>query len=148
MVLTEGQKQAIEKLDAEMEAAKDPCSKYIAEQLLQLATSCPEVAEKILEQKKTLAGVLDAIKAEAKKHAVGGCGCVDEAQAVEIACKYYNIKATEPAAGATAAADELEDELNNVLERWLEKYQVEAGWYKETGKEYRYSFDGIDFIRL
>lgn len=77
MTLTEGQKRAIEKLDAEMEAAKDPCSKYIAEQLLQLATSCPEVAEKILEQKKTLAGVLDAIKAEAKKHAVGGCGCVD-----------------------------------------------------------------------
>lgn len=48
----------------------------------------------------------------------------------------------------TAAVDELEDELNNVLKRWLEKYQVEAGWYKETGKEYRYSFDGIDFIRL
>lgn len=86
-----------------MEAAKDPCSKYIAEQLLQLATSCPEVAEKILAEKKSLAGALDAIKAEAKKHAVGGCGCVDEAQAVEIACKYYNIKATEPAAGATAA---------------------------------------------
>lgn len=103
MVLTEGQKQAIEKLDAEMEAAKDPCSKYIAEQLLQLATSCPEVAEKILEEKKTLAGVLDAIKAEAKKHAVGGCGCVDEAQAVEIACKYYDINNAEPAAGVAAA---------------------------------------------
>lgn len=103
MVLTEGQKQAIKKLDKEMEAAKNSCSKYIAEQLLQLATSCPEVSEKILEQKKTLAGALDAIKVEAKKHAVGGCGCVDEAQAVEIACKYYNIKATEPAAGATAA---------------------------------------------
>lgn len=28
MKLTEGQKQAIDKLDAEMEAAKDPCSKY------------------------------------------------------------------------------------------------------------------------
>lgn len=103
MVLTEGQKQAIKKLDAEMEQAKEPCSKYIAEQLLQLATSCPEVAEKILAEKKSLAGALDAIKAEAKKHAVGGCGCVDEAQAVEIACKYYNIKVTEPAAGATAA---------------------------------------------
>ena len=50
MVLTEEQKQAIKKLDKEMEAAKDPCSKYIAEQLLQLATSCPEVSEKILEQ--------------------------------------------------------------------------------------------------
>ena len=34
MTLTEGQKRAIEKLDKEMEAAKDPCSKYIAEQLL------------------------------------------------------------------------------------------------------------------
>lgn len=107
MVLTEGQKQAIKKLGKEMEAAKDPCSKYIAEQLLQLATSCPEVSEKILEQKKTLAGALDAIKAEAKKHAVGGCGCVDEAQAVEIACKYYNIKDTKPAAEPAAVRQAL-----------------------------------------
>lgn len=117
MTLTEGQKRAIEKLDKEMEAAKDSCSKYIAEQLLQQATSCPEVAEKILEQKKTLAGALDAIKAEAKKHAVGGCGCVDEAQAVKIACKYYNIKATKPAAEPTAAHQALgknpETSMNN-----------------------------------
>lgn len=103
MVLTDNQKQAIKKLDAEMEKANDSCSKYIAEQLLQLATSCPEIAEKILAGKKSLAGALDAIKAEAKKHAVGGCGCVDEAQAVEIACKYYNIKVTEPAAEPAAA---------------------------------------------
>lgn len=107
MTLTEGQKQAIEKLDKEMEVAKDPCSKYIAEQLLQLATSCPEVAEKILAEKKSLAGALDAIKAEAKKHAVGGCGCVDEAQAVKIACKYYNIKATKPAAEPAAVRQAL-----------------------------------------
>lgn len=107
MVLTEGQKQAIKKLDKEMEAVKDPCSKYIAEQLLQQATSCPEVAEKILAEKKSLAGALDAIKAEAKKHAVGGCGCVDEAQAVEIACRYYNIKAAKPAAEPAAARQAL-----------------------------------------
>lgn len=107
MVLTEGQKQAIKKLDKEMEAAKDPCSKYIAEQLLQQATSCPEVAEKILAEKKSLAGALDAIKAEAKKHAVGGCGCVDEAQAVEIACRYYNIKAAKPAAEPATARQAL-----------------------------------------
>lgn len=108
MELTNNQKQAIGKLDKEMEQAKDPCSKYIAEQLLQLATSCPQAAEKILEQKKTLAGALDAIKAEAKKHAVGGCGCVDEARAVEIACKYYSIKAaTKPAAEPAAASQAL-----------------------------------------
>ena len=107
MELTNNQKQAIEKLDKEMEQAKDPCSKYIAEQLLQLATSCPEVAEKILEQKKTLAGALDAIKAEAKKHSVGGCGCVDEAQAVELACKYYDIEATKPATEPAVASQAL-----------------------------------------
>lgn len=103
MVLTEGQKQAIEKLDAEMEKAKDSCSKYIAEQLLQLATSCPEVAEKILKQQKTLAGALAAVRQEAKKHAVGGCACIDEIQTMEIACKYYDIDNAEPAVGATAA---------------------------------------------
>lgn len=103
MTLTEGQKRAIEKLDKEMEAVKDPCFKYIAEQLLQLATSCPEVAEKILEQKKSLSGALLAVRQEAKKHAVGGCACLDEIQTMKIACKYYNIDNTEPAAGATAA---------------------------------------------
>lgn len=107
MELTSNQHQAIKKLDAEMEQAKDPCSKYIAEQLLQMVTSCPQVAEKILAEKKNLAGALDAIKAEAKKHAAGGCGCVDEAQAVEIACKYYNIKATKPAAEPAAARQAL-----------------------------------------
>lgn len=107
MAITNNQQRAIDKLDAEMEQAKDPCSKYIAEQLLQLATSCPEVAEKILEEKKTLTGALGAIKEEAKKHAVGGCGCVDEAQAVEIACKYYNIKAKKPVAEPAAARQAL-----------------------------------------
>lgn len=116
MTLTEGQKRAIEKLDKEMEAAKDSCSKYIAEQLLQLATSCPEVAEKILAEKKSLAGALDAIKAEAKKHAVGGCGCVDEAQAVKIACKYYNIKATKPAAEPAAVRQALGKTLETSMD--------------------------------
>lgn len=103
MVLTNSQKQAIEKLDAEMEKAQDSCSKYIAEQLLQLATSCPEVAEKILKQQKTLAGALAAVRQEAKKHAVGGCACIDEIQTMGIACKYYDIDNAEPAVGATAA---------------------------------------------
>lgn len=48
----------------------------------------------------------------------------------------------------TAAVDELDNELNAVLKRWLKKYQVEAGWYQEAGKKCRYSFDGSDFIRL
>lgn len=116
MELTNNQKQAIEKLDKEMEQAKDACSKYIAEQLLQLATSCPKVAEKILEQKKTLAGALAAVRQEAKKHAVGGCACIDETKTMEIACKYYNIKAAEPAAGATAAHQALGKTLETSMD--------------------------------
>ena len=48
----------------------------------------------------------------------------------------------------TAAADELDNALNTVLKRWLDKYQAEAGWYQETGKKCCYGFDGTDFIRL
>lgn len=117
MTLTESQKRAIEKLDKEMEAAKNPSFKYIAEQLLQMATSYPEVAEKILEQKKTLSGALLAVREEAKKHAVGGCGCLDEIQTMEIVCKYYNIAKTEPAAEPAAAHQALgknpETSMNN-----------------------------------
>lgn len=48
----------------------------------------------------------------------------------------------------TAAVDELDNALNTVLKRWLDKYQAEAGWYQETGKKCCYGFDGTDFIRL
>lgn len=48
----------------------------------------------------------------------------------------------------TAAVDELDNALNTVLKRWLDIYQVEAGWYQETGKKCCYGFDGTDFICL
>lgn len=48
----------------------------------------------------------------------------------------------------TAAVAELDNALNTVLKRWLDKYQAEAGWYQETGKKCCYGFDGTDFIRL
>lgn len=66
MVLTEGQKQAIEKLDKEMEAAKDPCSKYIAEQLLQLAGAAE--SKKIAEAMSTQRDVLEAEAKELRKN--------------------------------------------------------------------------------
>lgn len=50
--------------------------------------------------------------------------------------------------GMTAGIDELDKALNTVLKRWLDKYRVTAGWYQETGKKCRYSYDGIGFIRL
>ena len=65
MVLTENQKQAIEKLDAEMEKAKDSCSKYIAEQLLQLAGAAE--SKKIAEAMSTQRDVLEHEAEELRK---------------------------------------------------------------------------------
>lgn len=91
MELTDKQKQALEKLDKEMEQAISPCAKYIAEQLIQLVTSCADVAEKILEEKKNLAGALAQVVSEAKKRATAGCACIDNEEVTGIACKYYGI---------------------------------------------------------
>ena len=91
MELTDKQKQALEKLDEEMEQATSPCAKYIAEQLVQLVTSCTDVAEKILDEKKNLAGALAQVTNVAKKRATAGCACIDNEEVTGIACKYYGI---------------------------------------------------------
>lgn len=91
MELTDNQKQAIAKLDKEMEQATSPCAKYIAEQLIQLVTNCSAVAENILEKKKNLAGALAQVTKVAKERAVAGCACIDNEEVMSIAYKYYAI---------------------------------------------------------
>lgn len=43
---------------------------------------------------------------------------------------------------------DLEAELNNVLNRWLDKNNIEAGWYDCKGTEGEYEFDGEKFRRI
>lgn len=43
---------------------------------------------------------------------------------------------------------DLEAELNNVLNRWLDKNNIEAGWYDCKGTEGEYEFDGEKFHRI
>lgn len=43
---------------------------------------------------------------------------------------------------------DLEAELNNVLNRWLDKNDIEAGWYDCKGTEGEYEFDGEKFVRI
>ena len=91
VVLTDKQKQALEKLDKEMEQATSPCAKYIAEQLIQLVTTCADTAENILNNEKNLAGMLAQVVKVAKERAVAGCACIDNEEALSIAYKYYNL---------------------------------------------------------
>ncbi len=43
---------------------------------------------------------------------------------------------------------DLEAELNDVLSRWLDKNDIEAGWYDCKGTEGEYEFDGEKFRRI
>ena len=44
------------------------------------------------------------------------------------------------------ARKELDEQLNDVLEAWLKKHKVDAGWYDRAGVEGTYRFCGDKFI--
>ena len=46
------------------------------------------------------------------------------------------------------ARKELDEQLNDVLEAWLKKHKVDAGWYDRAGVEGTYRFCGDKFIRV
>lgn len=46
------------------------------------------------------------------------------------------------------ARKELDEQLNAVLEAWLKKHKVDAGWYDRAGIEGTYRFCGDKFIRV
>lgn len=48
----------------------------------------------------------------------------------------------------TAARAELEQRLNAVLQDWIDEHKLDADWYKKTGVELSYKFDGKDFKRI
>lgn len=47
-----------------------------------------------------------------------------------------------------AARAELEQRLNAVLQDWVDEHKLDADWYKPTGAELSYKFDGKDFKRI
>ena len=46
------------------------------------------------------------------------------------------------------ARKELDEQLNDVLEAWLRKHNIDAGWYDRAGVEGTYRFCGDKFIRV
>ena len=47
-----------------------------------------------------------------------------------------------------AARAELEQRLNAVLQDWIDEHKLDADWYRKTGVELSYRFDGKDFKRI
>ena len=82
--------KAIEKLTKEMMKLNNPFAQAIEE----ICTS-DAVAEKILQEGKSLKGACDSIRDVAKKNAVGGVGAVSDEDAYRMAEEYYGISRVE-----------------------------------------------------
>jgi hypothetical protein len=83
--------KAILKVQREIGNGNNPYITVIGEFLLKHLKAHPEAAEKIMQADKTIAKSLDAMKAEAKKKAVGGCAMLTDTEGFEIVLKYFGI---------------------------------------------------------
>ncbi|WP_144940161.1 hypothetical protein [Paenibacillus sp. 32O-W] len=107
-------KEAIEKIQAEIVA--DPKNRYVAVVggfLRNYVREHPEHASLILAKDKTIAGSLNAMKEEAKKHKTNGVGILTDEEGFAVVLKYYgvNIPKPEPTAAAVPEFDVSLDDL-------------------------------------
>lgn len=84
--------QATDKLRDEMAAnTKDGAIEVIGEFLTVLIRTDPECAEKIMAEKKTIKGAMEAMKAEAAKHKNGSWACLDFCSGIRVVLKYFGL---------------------------------------------------------
>ncbi|WP_052098306.1 Cas9 inhibitor AcrIIA9 family protein [Paenibacillus stellifer] len=96
--------EAVKKLKDEMEKAKDnPFVQLIGNYLLQLLETNPATAEKIVAEKKTISGSLDAMKSAAQKKAVKGMAMLTDEEGYTEVRKYYGIEGSAQAIVVPAA---------------------------------------------
>lgn len=92
-------KEALEKLQVEITA--HPKNKYAAVVggfMMDRIRDHPEDAEKVMVEGKTIAGSLDAMKAEAKKNQANGVGVLTDEEGFAIVLGYYGIIRPQPEA--------------------------------------------------
>lgn len=108
--------QALQKLQTEV-AAK-PKEVYIAAvgaYLIQYIRSNPDHSRLIMTNGKTIAGSLNACKAEAKKSQSNGVGMLTDDQTFKIVRKYFGIPVTEEAPPPPQAPAPLTMSLDDLL---------------------------------
>lgn len=83
---------AVMKIRDEMaQNVKNPYVQVVGDFLLRYLEQHPEAAEKILAQDKSIKGSLEAMKTEARKHQVDGCGVLTDEEGFTVVLKYYGI---------------------------------------------------------
>ena len=84
--------QAIDKLRDEMAAnAKDAAMGIVGEFMTALLDAKPEYAEKIMAEKKTIKGAMEAMKAKAEKNKHGSWASMDFFSGIKCVLKYYGL---------------------------------------------------------
>jgi len=106
--------QAIAKIEAEMEASKEPYIKFIGQYMIDHIKGTPTDAAAIMQEGKTVAGSLAFMKAKAKTKATGGYAVFTPDEGFAIIMEYYGlqgetatIKAQEPPKRINLNIDEL-----------------------------------------
>jgi hypothetical protein len=90
-------KDAINKINSEI--SQNRTNSYIqvvGEFLLQHLNTCPESAEKILVEGKTIGKSLDEMRKVAEKKKVGNCAVLTDQEGFAIVLKYYDINGNAP----------------------------------------------------
>ena len=87
--------EAIAKLTEEATKAGDPLSIFIEEHLTDKITN-EDIANKILDEDKTIAALIKQIKAKAKEQAVNGVGAVSDDDVRKMTDEYFGIDNAEP----------------------------------------------------
>src|SRR5690606_19344976 len=89
-------KEAILKIKKEMdENDRHPYVQVVGNFLLEYLEKKPAVAEKILDDKKTIVKSLNAMKKAAEKNKVGNCAVLTDQEGFEVVLEYYDIKEIE-----------------------------------------------------
>jgi hypothetical protein len=90
-------KDAINKINSEISQNKNnPYFQVVGEFLLQHLNACPESAEKILTEGKTIGKSLDEMRKAAEKKKVGNCAVLTDQEGFAIVFKYYDINENAP----------------------------------------------------
>lgn len=112
---------AVMKIRDEMaENAKNTYVQVVGDFLLEHLQQHPEAAEKILANGKSIKGSLNAMKEEARKHQVDGCGVLTDEEGYAVVLRYFGIDttATKPEAPEPASAKrgiEFDVDLDDLL---------------------------------
>ncbi|MFE0394732.1 hypothetical protein ACFW4G_03530 [Paenibacillus lactis] len=96
--------QAVQKLQDEIAGSQNnPYIQVIGNFLIQHVQANPGCAEKILENGKSIAKSLDAMKSEARKKQSNGMAMLTDAEGYAIVLRYFGIDG-QPAAAAPQSA--------------------------------------------